>query len=349
MRKTNIELLRLLSMFLIVLSHYCVHTIWPSDLSRPLRCLVNMGSLGEVGVCIFLLITGYFSYKTSIKFRNLLRTILQISFYSLLGFILAVMLKLDADYEYFSLTPVISGTYWFATVYVALYLTIPLLNQIVAALPRKGHRNILFVGYFVLCVIPFIFRAIFIFSNFVFCCYVYLIGSYLGKYSIVISSQKISACLCAAWTLLPGTLALTTLFPVTGIYQLTSQYFYSLNSILVLPAALSLFMAFTQLRIPQNYLINKLATGTFGVYLLSDNFLLSPSIWKEVQTFAPFSVLPASLFVICSLLAVASVYAVSLCVDLLRKAVIEKPVFSLLDPLVNRVSIRINRLLNYSD
>ena len=45
----NIELLRIVSMFLIVLSHCCVHTDWDA-MSLSSQVMLNALSLGEVGV-----------------------------------------------------------------------------------------------------------------------------------------------------------------------------------------------------------------------------------------------------------------------------------------------------------
>ena len=64
-RNTNIELLRIISILMIVLSHYSVH----SGISRNMlslgwnRFLLEITSLGNIGVIFFVLITGYYSIE----------------------------------------------------------------------------------------------------------------------------------------------------------------------------------------------------------------------------------------------------------------------------------------------
>lgn len=67
-RKSNIELLRMVSMFLIVLHHYCVNSGFMEimDLSQvtPNTLLVQFMSFGgKVGVNVFLIISGYFMIR----------------------------------------------------------------------------------------------------------------------------------------------------------------------------------------------------------------------------------------------------------------------------------------------
>lgn len=61
-RNINIELLRILSMLLIVYHHYSVHSSWIFHNSFSKRtALINIiGNFGKIGVIIFVLITGYF-------------------------------------------------------------------------------------------------------------------------------------------------------------------------------------------------------------------------------------------------------------------------------------------------
>lgn len=155
--------------------------------------MINMGSLGEVGVCIFLLITGYFSFKSTITISSLAKTAFQIWFYSILCLVIAYLLKIEINPGAFSLFPIISGTYWFASTYVGLYLSIPLINIIIRNVTQRAHLRLTRIGYLLLCVIPFIFQKPFVYSNYLFFCYVYLLGAYIGKYSIEAQIGKLIA------------------------------------------------------------------------------------------------------------------------------------------------------------
>lgn len=57
-RLTSIEVLRLISIYLIVLSHCCVNTAWGEGINLFRSVILGSLSLGEVGVTCFVLITG---------------------------------------------------------------------------------------------------------------------------------------------------------------------------------------------------------------------------------------------------------------------------------------------------
>ncbi len=68
MRSSNIELLRIASMFMIILFHFSVHGAWPE--SGPLASDVAVEMLsfgGKLGVNCFVLITGYFMVRSQLK------------------------------------------------------------------------------------------------------------------------------------------------------------------------------------------------------------------------------------------------------------------------------------------
>lgn len=83
MRNANIELLRIVSMVLIVLFHFSVHGTWPEGGPLASDTAVEMLSFGgKLGVNCFVLITGYFMVHGHLKVQSLLRVMLQTWFYS---------------------------------------------------------------------------------------------------------------------------------------------------------------------------------------------------------------------------------------------------------------------------
>lgn len=61
-RNSNIEILRIISMLFIVISHYTVHN-GVINASLPLginRTLLEITTLGNIGVILFVIISGYF-------------------------------------------------------------------------------------------------------------------------------------------------------------------------------------------------------------------------------------------------------------------------------------------------
>ena len=70
-RNSNIEILRIISVFMILFSHYSVHNgITNSDLPIGInRYLLEISILGNIGVIIFVLISGYFSINKKNPFN----------------------------------------------------------------------------------------------------------------------------------------------------------------------------------------------------------------------------------------------------------------------------------------
>jgi surface polysaccharide O-acyltransferase-like enzyme len=85
-RNSSIELLRIISILMVIISHYSVHNGVDNSL-LPLsvnRILLESFSLGNIGVMLFVMITGYFMSvnKNGLGISKLLTLYLQVLFYS---------------------------------------------------------------------------------------------------------------------------------------------------------------------------------------------------------------------------------------------------------------------------
>lgn len=77
-RSSNLELLRIVSMLLIIICHSSTHggfalaeqVLWANKLFLQ---LITFG--GELGVCCFILITGYFMINSTFKIKKLLKLV----------------------------------------------------------------------------------------------------------------------------------------------------------------------------------------------------------------------------------------------------------------------------------
>ena len=124
MRNANIELLRIVSMVLIVLFHFSVHGTWPEGGPLASDTAVEMLSFGgKLGVNCFVLITGYFMVHGHLKVQSLLRVMLQTWFYSFAILAISAIAQPDLvtpERLREAVTPITSGEYWFITCYLAL-------------------------------------------------------------------------------------------------------------------------------------------------------------------------------------------------------------------------------------
>ena len=149
MRKSRIELLRIISMLMIVCLHY---------LSKGGALAMPTGELGIngylawlveafclVAVNSYVLISGYFASPSSATVKKVGKIWKQVWFYSVgIGVVAFFLGQRYSIYELMNLVfPTVTEHYWFATYYVFLYLCIPILNRAIKAMNQQQLKGML--------------------------------------------------------------------------------------------------------------------------------------------------------------------------------------------------------------
>ena len=142
-RQENIELLRILCMFFILLFHFNLNAILrngeTSEGLNYMSLLVN--SLVVVAVNVFVLISGYFSIK--IKMKSVMGLLIQTEFYAALAIIvyaITTMLCKDEPLRLgvmIGLFPFHPTWLWFIPCYASLLFLSPFLNWVCKV--KKAH------------------------------------------------------------------------------------------------------------------------------------------------------------------------------------------------------------------
>lgn len=145
-RNANLDLLRIVSMLLIVFLHSIDH-------SGVLESAENCGTimyfyvrftyaLCQVCVNIYIMLSGYFMITSKFRLHKLVTLWMEAVFYS---FVLKLVFMVTGQ-DPFSpvslvscLFPILTGRYWFLTIYVGMYLISPFLNILIHAMDRKKH------------------------------------------------------------------------------------------------------------------------------------------------------------------------------------------------------------------
>ena len=148
-RKSNMELLRLMSMFLVLVIHAnTAYQPWPIDQTAvqavPVQCFFRflIESLCIVCVNAFVLLSGWFGIKFS--FKRLLSFIFQVLFFSL------VLCLLPNRYGRNLLIDIVTlYQYWFVRAYIILFILSPALNLFVEHASKKVFQNVL-IAFFVM-------------------------------------------------------------------------------------------------------------------------------------------------------------------------------------------------------
>lgn len=140
MRQSNIELLRCLLMFMIVVEHFIAHNIL--GVENPIHVgdvnFISSNILLALCICSvnsYVIISGYFTINLSLK--KLVLLLLPVLFYEFVMSIIWYPVK-----SHISLTPF---NYWFIRPYVALMLFSPIINKGLKLLNGISLRNVLII------------------------------------------------------------------------------------------------------------------------------------------------------------------------------------------------------------
>lgn len=283
-RESNLELLRIVSMIMIILYHFIYH----SGIYTYSWGILHIASHIIVALIIihvneFILITGYFGYKSKFKVSKLLALNNSIWFYVVIYTIIGSLL-LNITFTKVELLkaflPISIKDYWFMTNYLLLYLFMPFINRIINSISRKNYQLLLLTIIIVFSVLPTLTggESYDVSSGFALYQFVmmYLIGAYLGKYKVNYSTAKIiivflASCFLNCLFYKIGTIIVNSpdsLLSYIGYNQVNAFLSYC-NPIIILQA-ISFFLLFTKLRI-KSTIINKISSYTLGVYLIHDN------------------------------------------------------------------------------
>lgn len=272
-RETNLELLRVVSMILIVCLHANYYSLGGvtqeeaiSDLPAALtRMFFQL--LCIVAVNVFILISGWFGIRPTLKGASSL--LFQVFFFSALigGIFFAVGLPFDK--MAFLQTFHLGSSYWFVPSYLVLYTISPILNTFVEQASSRNIISILAAFFFLEFTLGWI-------TNYASFDSGYSPLSFAGLYLITRFLKHHTSPLAQAnmWIYLAG-YALFSLIPVI-LFVLTGSFFrmVAYSSPFVVGASICLFLAFTRMSI-QSKTINYIGASVFSLYLVHLHPLLA--------------------------------------------------------------------------
>ena len=212
-RNSNLELLRILSMLLIIIFHFNIHTTLVNNNGLdPSTFLMHAFSIswGETAVLVFIIITGYFMIRQSLNKRKILMISLETVFYSVVITLIGTatgIIDFNGIYAIEMIFPIISTSYWFLTYYVVLLLLSPYLNKILNAITKSQYILLMTLLIFLTICLRIIPVTSYIFGSYIISFVLaYLIGGYFRLYPSKYSTdKKIGIALlitCTVYTLL---------------------------------------------------------------------------------------------------------------------------------------------------
>ena len=303
-RHTGLDLLRSISMLLIITLHALAHggVLTAASATLPALYAWTLEALAYVGVNCYVLISGYFLILAEFRVGRIARLWTQVFFYSIVLYIIAILFGAES----FSLVrtvkfllPTLTRKYWFFTSYAALVLLSPFLNRLLRQLPKRAFCLLLAVLIVLFCVWPNLlaFSDLLPFGDgrsVIWFVTLYCIAAYIRLRPV---EPRRGVCLaayfgCALITVAEHFVYLRFLqgsaFAAAfgDAAERLPTLFYTNNSVTVLVSSVALFLFFRSLTVSGarvSRAVTHLASLTFGVYLIHDHESIRKWLWDALQ------------------------------------------------------------------
>ncbi len=336
-KNANIELLRMISMFMVVVLHALGKTNLLADLyqERTVNACIAwiLEALSISAVNIFILISGYFLVNSEFKIRRLITLICQVMFYSLLSLIICLAIGIEGKenvnvyYLLQTIFPIHMDIFWFMTAYIVIYMLQPVISAGIRQLDRNTFKKVLLLLVIYECLfkslLPFRFEGDGKGYNVLWFLIVFMVGAYFRLYGFTHLNSSFTGLLLylvASGLVFAEKFVLDFMEGKLGrlheINDMPTEY----NNLFVFLAAIGIFAAFISMK-PMNRIISKvvcaLSPMALGVYLCHENIPLRYR-WQEWFGLNGINNVNPTLFLLIILASALSVYCVGTIIDYLR-------------------------------
>lgn len=293
-RNSNIELLRIFSMFAIICGHFVGQSgdiTFNNSVNDFLLIFISSGS--RIAVNVFLLVGVWFMVDTKFSSKRILKLYLQVFFYtSIITIIMLIVTKanLPVKETVYGFIPFLGRCVWFASAYIFLLLFKPFLDKIL-----NWNKKELFVFIIMFLLLMSLWGTFLSTAATGFLCdtiwfgAVYLLIGFIKKYPPEIKINKNNFLLLAVG----GYFVLAIIhyyISVTNnqnlIYKIFNRVFEFYGSdIKSAPnfiIAFCLFYWVINLPEKHNKIINTLSVSTFSVYIIHQVPVFYPFLWPNI-------------------------------------------------------------------
>ena len=324
-RFSNIELLRIVSMVMIVAHHFAMHGgfAYPIDEISFNRIWIQFLQIGgKVGVDIYVIISGYFLIDSpKIRGGRLVNLWFQIVTFSAgiyIVFVAAGIEEFNVNIFIECIFPITFCQYWFASTYFILYLLSPWINKFLLLFDKATYRKYLaFLGV-LWCVLPTLTNRMLESNALLWFIVLYSAGAYINKYGVKLKGIRLIIYGFVVWIGIWMTVVISDVIGTRySIFTSYSAYFYEMQKLPIVAVALLLFVGFANLDVGYCRWINLLASLTFGIYLLHDNYYIRMYVWENVLHTGLH--LNSNRLVLYSMAVILGIYCAGSVVEFIRK------------------------------
>lgn len=276
-KNSNIELLRVIAMFLIVAYHLAIYIDVDLNelnfLNRYVLIFLSLG--GKIGVHIFVLITGFYSVnKKEFPTKRIIQLLTRVTIWSVaiqIAYILYSGQSLGDTGLYkgivLSAIPFFSVKWWFITAYLLLIMISPILNVALQSISKTQFKRYLYWGGVLCCVLPTVSIGKLGYAKstdpLLLFILIYSLGGYFSRFGCSFNRGKLKFI----------TVTVYSVFFVLVAAQNSFSVFFrdQTSSIFCLVIAVGLFLLFQKATLRSNKVINILGSNTLDIYLLTDH------------------------------------------------------------------------------
>lgn len=304
LRDSNYELLRLISMFLIVLWHVIAYGKVIENSTGITNLIFNV----IMFICIihvnsFMLITGYYQSKSKFRLSKFLSFLLQLWFYN---FLINLILKLSGAVTYTNIDFLLKTSFfntqahWYLRCYLIIYLLSPFLNKLVNGLDKRMFKRLIIILFLCFCLAPFLTTNLFYATDgytVIQYIFLYFVGAYIRKYNsldVFLSKLNITQKRFIYFMLFLFFFSINLGMHYFGQYlaSLNSNtlkyvasniltYKYNYNNPVTLLESLSIFLFFGTFQF-KNRGINYLSSLTLGIYLIHQQEYIKQNLYRWI-------------------------------------------------------------------
>lgn len=332
-RYSNIELLRIISILMIIGSHMVIYGIielpnesiyveWGTGtiLNRLFASLLVPG--GDIGVGVFFLITGYFMIDKE-KPRSIIGVLGEVLFYGITGMVVYILIflffhsELNVRYMLNNLfTPISGNVWWFASAYTILLLISPYINYFFKNLNSTEIWTLILIMWALLYVNGKVFNVYY--YALIRAAWFYITGGGIKKREIKLSKKLCGVIFVINWLLYSGC---TYIIGMSTISSNGDGIVCNLLKLIRLTifspiGSVALFLMFLSLTLAEWEFVNNVAKHCFGIYLLHEMPIMRELLW--VKILAINKVYETMLFIPWCIISVAIVFMVGIILDKLR-------------------------------
>lgn len=277
-RVSNFELLRIIAMVMVLILHADFVALGNPDsveiqrypIVSVIRIFFEVTSI--VAVNVFVLISGWFSIKVSIK--GFCKFSFQTLFFSIGIYLIMLLLGMTelspkGIASCFAITQ--ASSYWFIPAYICLYLLSPVLNKFIESTDKRTFLYVLITFFVFQTIYGFLGNSAgFLVKGYSTMSFIglYLLAAFFRKYKCLLNYSKVLD--IVGYGVMSLILTLIYLISVLKHISFVSDRLFVYSNPLIICLSVLLFSFFNKVRL-NSKIINKVGNSCYAVYLLHCN------------------------------------------------------------------------------